>query len=257
MTAPLPDLFGKHNRRKESRYKTSAEQLHCRTSVDEPGRDQICEGTTIDISPSGMRLLTKGDFQVGQPMWTELLTTRSHGVYRGNVRRIEPWVGGQVILGCSLRDIIPREVLQDLASDGVINRRSDGRFCISQPAKVAWPLSAEEIDVELLDYSSGGMKVQSLERLPENTRLRVRFESNGREISIEAKSVWDRETETGCVTGIAFSDRNASAIVAATLGADETDETSSDRKPVPGKARQVMTVTVCLLLFGYVLFTAM
>ncbi len=166
MNAPKPNRSRDNDRRKERRYKTSDDQrLHCRTSVDEPGQDQIWEGTTVDISPSGMRLLTEGDFQVGQPIWTELKTTRSHGIYRGNVRRIEPWVGGQLILGCSLRDTIPNEVLQELAGEGIINRRADGRFSIAVPATISWPLSPGEIAAEIQDYSSAGMKLHSQERI--------------------------------------------------------------------------------------------
>ena len=70
-------------------------------------------------------------------------------------------------------------------SDDIINRRGDGRFTISHPAKVSWPLSADELEVELQDYSSGGMKVRSCIPIPANVRLRFRFQSSGQEVIVE------------------------------------------------------------------------
>ena len=204
-------------RRKEKRFQVESERLRCRTTSDEPGNDHVSEGITVDISPSGMRVLTQGDFQSGQPIRTELLTNRSHGIYRGNIRRVEPWVGGQVILGCSLRDTIPKRVLQELASEGIINRRNDGRFSISHPAKVSWPLSADELDVELQDYSSGGMKVRSCIPIPANVRLRFRFQSSGQEVIVESKLAWAHHFDGDWVSGVTFTQRDAPSVMAETL----------------------------------------
>ena len=257
MNAPKPNRSQANDRRREPRYKTSSDQrLRCRTAVDEPGNGQIWEGTIIDISPSGMRLLSDGDFQVGQPIWTELKTTRSHGIYRGDVRRIEPWVAGQLILGCSLRDTIPNEVLQELASEGVINRRADGRFSIDVPGAISWPLSAEEIAVKIQDYSSGGMKLLSEERIPEQTRLRLRFEAGGQEVTLEAKSAWTRQTDQGWITGVGLVDHDAPTIVADTLGRETQSESADSSKSGTGTTRQVFTLAAFLALFGYLVFAA-
>lgn len=257
MNAPKPNRSQANDRRKEPRYKTSSEQrLRCRTAIDEPGKDQIWEGTTVDISPSGMRLLSEGDFQVGQPIWTELKTTRSHGIYRGNVRRIEPWVAGQLILGCSLRDAIPNEVLQELASEGVINRRADGRFSIDIPGTISWPLSPEEIPVKIQDYSSGGMKLHSEERIPEQTRLRLRFEASGQEVTLEAKSAWSRQADQGWITGVGLVERDAPTIVAETLGREAQTEPAGTSKSGAGTTRQIFTVAAFLALCGYLVFAA-
>ena len=257
MNAPKPNRSHADDRRKEPRYKTSDDQrLHCRTAIDVPGQDQIWEGITVDISSSGMRLLSRGSFQVGQPIWTELKTTRSHGVYRGNVRRIEPWVGGQLILGCSLRDTIPNEVLQELASEGIINRRADGRFSIAVPGTISWPLSSEEIDVEIKDYSSGGMKLHSAEKIPEHTRLRVRFESGGQDITLEAKTAWSRRGDHGWITGVGLVDRDAPTVVAETLAKEEQSKTESASRNGTGTKRHFFTVAAFLALFGYLIFTA-
>jgi hypothetical protein len=257
MNAPKPNRSNADDRRKEPRYKTSDDhRLHCRTAIDVPGQDQIWDGITIDISPSGMRLLSGGNFQVGQPIWTELKTTRSHGIYRGNVRRIEPWVGGQLILGCSLRDTIPNKVLQELASEGVINRRADGRFSIAVPGMISWPLSAEEIAVEIKDYSSGGMKLHSEERIPESVRLRIRFEAGGQEVTLEAKSAWSHQTDHGWITGVGLVDRDAPTIVAETLAKVDQSETESASKRGNGTKRQVFALAAFLAVFSYLVFAA-
>ncbi len=228
-----------NNRRKEKRFQVESERLRCRIAADEPGKNDVFDGVTVDISPSGMRLLTQGNFQCGQPIWTELLTNRSHGIYRGNVRRIEPWVGGQVILGCSLRDAIPKVVLQELASEGIINRRSDGRFTISHPAKVSWPLSADELEVELQDYSSGGMKVRSCIPIPANVRLRFRFQSSGQEVIVESKLAWTHEFEGDWVSGVTFTQRDAPAVIAETLANEKLADGSGSTS---AKLRQLLTM---------------
>ena len=120
--------------RKERRFKASEENpLHCETALDE---GEVRLGTVVDLSSNGIRLLCDGRFEVGQSMCTELTTDRSHGHYYGVIRRVEPWVDGQSILGCSLNDQIPDSVLQDLSNEGVVNRRTDERislYCLSTP----------------------------------------------------------------------------------------------------------------------------
>jgi hypothetical protein len=247
------DLHTTPCQRKEKRYKTNIDQrLLCRTSVDEPGQDLIWEGTTVDLSTSGIRLLTDGEFRVGEKIWTELITTRSHGVYRGIVRRIEPWVGGLWILGCSLRDYIPNETLQDLANERIINRRSDGRFSISQRAKISVPLRVDELDVKLQEYSCSGMKMLSFDPIPDHERLRLRFHAGGRELIMEAKCVWSRKVDQGWINGVAFTNADAPTIVAENLGYQEAVELepAETSTGVRDKAKRFLTFATIKSIAG-------
>jgi len=213
--------------RKERRYKASENNLlSCETALDE---GDVRRGTVVDLSSSGIRLLCGGRFEVGQAMSTELTTDRSYGVYRGVIRRVEPWVDGQSILGCSLNDPIPDAVLEDLSSDGVVNRRSDDRITLNKKAKVSWPLHQGEVDVELQDYSSGGMKLVSSFPIPDDVRLRIRIDlDDDSELVVDAKSVWQKKAEDGCVAGVTYTHRDTHDKVARVLGPPvESDDTKS------------------------------
>ncbi|MGI9472513.1 MAG: PilZ domain-containing protein [Rubripirellula sp.] len=243
--------------RKERRYKTSEEHvLRCETvkndvddSSDEPASHH---GTVVDLSTSGIRLLSDGRFCAGDAICVELSTDRSHGIYRGVVRRVEPWVGGQAILGCSLDDSIADAVLQDLASEGVVNRRADGRVHLSHSAKVSWQLNAEVIDVEIQDYSDGGMKIQSPVSIPEGVSLRIQIGSEFAEmLSVQAKLVWKHDSADGCVAGVAFTHRDAPVQVAEALGISNGADPQNTRKKTRwrrlGFAAAVTLVVVGLL----------
>lgn len=195
--------------RKEPRFKTGdgEKQLHCETTLSVCG---LRHGTVIDISRSGIRLLCEGNFEVGQPIFTELTTDRSHGIYQGVIRRVEPWSNGQSILGCSLNDTIPDDVLEELATDGVVNRRAEDRMKIEEKAKMSWQLNnGDEVDVEVKDYSPGGMRITSTVEIPSNVRLRVRFDEHDEDdqVIVEAQAIWLSSAEGDDVeAGVAFTD---------------------------------------------------
>ncbi|MEM1067659.1 MAG: PilZ domain-containing protein [Planctomycetota bacterium] len=81
MTDPQPVGKRTVDTRKEPRFKTGQgeKKLHCETTLSACG---IRRGTVVDISRTGIRLLCEGNFEVGQPIFTELTTDRSHGIYQ-------------------------------------------------------------------------------------------------------------------------------------------------------------------------------
>jgi hypothetical protein len=193
--------------RKERRYTASSDRLlRCETTVEEGG---LRPGHVVDLSSSGIRLLCDGLFQVGQTIRTQLLTDRSHGIYCGTVRRVEPWVDGQSILGCSLEDAIPQSVLEELAAEGIVNRRSDDRYTVDRTAAVSWQLNTGEVEVKIKDYSSGGLRVESSLPIPTDTRLRIRIELSDEELVLTGKSVWQQESADRYMAGIAFTHLDA------------------------------------------------
>lgn len=195
--------------RKDRRYKTSeAHVSRCQTSAEDVSaedgadifvgsveaftQDSISNGTVVDLSTSGIRLLSQGTLQAAQKIRTELLTYRSHGIYRGVVRRVEPEVGGQSILGCSLDDPMAESVLQDLANEGVVSRRAGGRIRLSHAAKSRWPLNVEETEIQIRDYPKGGIKIESPIDVPDGGSLRIEFEADSSEpLSVQASLVWE------------------------------------------------------------------
>lgn len=233
-------------RRKERRYKTRDDEvLLCETTVENSNAStedaanseppvHHSDGSVIDISPGGLRLLAFGQFSTGQEFTAELKTDRSHGVYRGIIRRVEPWVGGKVVLGCQLLDKIPEEVLQELSREGVVDRRRDTRVDWDQAAKVSWELRQGELDIQIKDCSPGGLKIFSPEQIPNDKRLRIRVTECDQELMlVEAKAVWQSAQAEGCEAGVAFTKREIPDAVQAIL-----DRHSDDGNGPPSKYRR-------------------
>ena len=238
--------------RRERRYTaTSEKRLQCETTAEDGG---LSLGHVIDLSATGIRLLCEGQFHVGQKFHTQLHTARPHGIYRGTVRRVEPWVDGRSVLGCSLRDRIPESVLEELATDGVVNRRSDDRYTLQREAAVSWQLQTRELDVQLMDLSYGGLQIESPAPIPQNARLRVRVELDDEELVLDGQSVWQQETADRYMTGIAFTDREAPTIVSRLIQFNKqstnSDSTLTNRpaKLLRGLAVATGAVAACYLL---------
>ncbi len=233
-------------KRKEPRFKIcEGTTLACDTAV---GEGCLRQGSVVDVSSTGMRILCEGRFEVGQSFATELKTDQSHGIYGGVVRRVQPWVAGQSILGCQLSDPIPDEVLEELAEKGIVNRRSDDRTAWDQPASMSWELHPGEIDIHIHDYSSGGMKVYSEHEIPEDVRLRIRVESPGDDdIVVAATTVWKQEDEDGYQAGLAFTNRDAPELIDRLHRKEETssDDATQHR---PAIRPAIMVVAAIVLL---------
>lgn len=239
-------------KRKEPRFKTNDDQaLRCACFHEE---DEPLRGSIIDISPSGLRLLCDGKFSVGQVVLFELVTDRSHGTFGGIVRRVEPWVGGQCLLGCSLVEKISDDILATLAHEGAINRRRDDRVDWNQPAKMSWELQAGEVDVKILDCSPEGMKVSSNAAIPESGSLRIRLETDNDEpLLIEATTVWQREEDEQHLAGVVFKSSETSAAVNQLLSKTHRCEAAGHSKAIYRSIRPSLVVAASIVLIGVAL----
>lgn len=208
------------NNRTERRYLTAKNGfLRCKSSLKE-GCSSF--GTVIDLSTTGMRLICEGRFEVGQTIFTELMTDRSHGRFKAFVRRVTPWADGQSVLGCSLNDSIPESVLRDLAKLGVVSRRSHDRLSACHSAKLSWPLHYQEIPVMLQDYSTGGISIISSVSIPKDVPLRIRLDLGDQDGPVVlAKSIWSHESDDICLVGAEFTCRDSSAEVARAFSLDD------------------------------------
>ncbi|TWT89439.1 PilZ domain-containing protein [Stieleria varia] len=239
-------------RRRERRFKTRAGHiLHCETLVK---GDKMHHGTVIDISPSGLRLLCEGKFAIGETFVVELKTERSHGSYEGIVRRVEPWVAGQSVIGCQLTQKIPDEILETLARENVVDRRRDGRVPWTQPAHMSWELQAGEVDVTVCDCSPGGLKIISKTPIPDATRLRIRMTPDGGdELVINAKSVWQTEDADTYVVGVEFTKKDLPEVIARVLEENDPDRVPTARTVTVHRwiRRSVLVAaSVTILAFG-------
>ncbi|MDB4749514.1 PilZ domain-containing protein [Rubripirellula sp.] len=203
--------------RKQRRFKTNeAQALACRIEVD---GNEASSGTVIDLSNSGMRLLGGGQYRVGQEIRVAMDIDLPTDVFHAEVRYVEPWVGGQTILGCSLTESIGDAVLHKLADQGFLNRRSDPRIEVIHPAKMFWPLHPDRVDIEVRDYSNGGLMIHTEVAIPDDKRLRVCIDGvDDNDLCVETKLQWKRLSGDGCLAGLAFVHHDAPQRVARVLG---------------------------------------
>ena len=232
--------------RRERRYKVSESMLRCEVALEEGG---VRRGTVIDLSATGLRMVCDGRFDPNAKFSVDLATDRSFGIYRGTIRRVEPWVAGKSVLGCSLDDRIPEHVLQSLSSDSIIDRRSDDRVSMYLDATVSWQLNQGCVDAELRDLSSGGMRLFAIREIPQDTRIRIQIDLYGEMLVLEGRPVWQKRDEAGYDVGVAFTNRNAPTMVSKILGIPEV---GVPEKPQAKDAlRRPFAYAACGIIVGY------
>lgn len=125
----------------------------------------------------------------------------------GEVRWIAPLDGDEWWLGCAFKPSIPHEVLNQLARQGILERREHVRQRISLPVTVQWQLEYEPTTVMVVDYSAGGLcLVSKVERGP-GERLMLKFElDDGREVQVRASTRWEVCCDEGFLIGCEFID---------------------------------------------------
>lgn len=238
MTVRTESIETSADNRKQRRFKTNeAQVLACSIEVD---GEQSCPGTVIDLSNNGMRLLSSGQYRVGEKIRVIMDTDLPTDEFLGEVRYVEPWVGGQTILGCSLNKHIGDAVLHKLADQGFLNRRSDPRIEVMHPAKMFWPLHPDRVDIELRDYSNGGLMIHTDVIIPDDKRLRVCIDcEDDSDLCVETKLQWKRVSDNGCIAGLAFVHNDAPQRVARVLGITSPND-PNNRKNKTGRGLRAM-----------------
>lgn len=235
-------------RRKEPRFKASEDKkLLCQVFVDV---NEPVQGHVLDVSSNGLRMFCEGDFQSGSAFLTELKTDVLHGVFPGIVRRVTPWVGGGCVLGCQLLETIPDEVLEELARQHIVNRRQDERVEWNQPAKMTFQLGPGEIDVTIKDCSSGGLRLVSTDRVPDDTCVRLKLPGNAENpVTIEARTVWQTQIEEGWSVGLSFIRREVPESVVQILCSQKA-EPESRNEGLDLRRAAVVTAAVATFVFA-------
>ncbi|MEM1067658.1 MAG: PilZ domain-containing protein [Planctomycetota bacterium] len=129
-------------------------------------------------------------------------------------------------------------MLEELASDGVVNRRAEDRMKIEETAKLSWQLNGgKEVEVDIKDYSPGGMRITSTVDIPDNVRLRVRFdrEEADEQVIVEAKAIWYSTDGDDVEAGVQFTDAESPRKVASFVrrqAEKELAEADEAEKPV-------------------------
>ena len=125
----------------------------------------------------------------------------------GEVRWIAPLDGDEWWLGCAFKPPIPHEILNELARQGVLERREHVRQRISLPVTAQWQLEYEPTTVTVVDYSAGGICLTTDSERGPGERLMLRFQlDDGRDVQVRASTRWEVRCDDGFLIGCEFTD---------------------------------------------------
>ena len=251
MTARRDLIENPVDNRKQRRFKANeAQSLTCIIEVDGV---EASSGTVVDLSNNGLRLLGSGQYREGQLIRISIKTELSTEKLRGEVRYVEPRVGGQTILGCSLNESVSDRVLHELVDQGFLNRRCGPRIQVAFPAKMVFPSQPGRVDAEVRDYSNGGLMIHTDGVIPDDHLLSVVFEGDD-DLPFQAKLQWRRLSNQGCLAGLEFVNDDSLQRVVRVLGLSlPSDEVSVIKNSSRGwsVAFSLGLVAVALLTAGF------
>ena len=197
------------SRRRSSRYGIiDLEATQVTIIVAGEGDDQRHEGILADLSSNGVRVALGVCLEKDAPVQFHL-SVPSVGLEfscLAHPRWFQPRDAESWWVGCELTEVISDEMIDALARGGLLDRRRDPRYPVSYPAVVKWELGDKPLDVELVNYSKGGICILSQEGsglLSERVMLQVA--SHNRDATIPCRVMWQRKTEAGFVAGCSFT----------------------------------------------------
>ncbi len=118
---------------------------------------------------------------------------------------IRPHSDGQWWVGCSFADQIDKEILEELAIDGHLERRYETRSDVSVPFTARRELTPAGIPVRVVDISKGGFCLVASQEFESGERLLLEID-RGQEVEIllSARAKWCRKVGTEYWVGCEF-----------------------------------------------------
>ncbi len=252
MTTRKNSIEARSGNRKQGWCKTDDTQvLGCSIKVDGVGGNT---GTVIEVSRSGIRLRSVGQYRVGQMIQVSMNIEWLADGFHGEVRSVEPTGDGETILGCSMNETIGDAVLHKLADQGLLTRRSDPRIQVTHRARMFWQMTPEQVtpeqlDILLRDYSNGGLMIQTDVAIPDDNRLRLLIAGEDeKELCVETRLQWKRASGNGCLAGLAFIDDDSPQRVARVLGLANQDDQASGVQKCGGRGQLVFLGLAAILI---------
>ncbi|MCA9261703.1 MAG: PilZ domain-containing protein, partial [Planctomycetales bacterium] len=201
----MSDIVDKLSRR-EPRYRVHMERIQL-TLYRRDGVDTF-PGELLNISAGGAKMRVSEGFDVAEALAVRLHVPALQRTIEvaASVCWGEPAQGGTWVMGCAFTPTIPRELLQEFASAGVLERRDQKREMLSLSAKLKWELDADVCDVVIRDYSlGGGCCVQAkYAGFPGQRLLLTMPRPDASPVKICALARWQLEIEDGFLIGCEF-----------------------------------------------------
>ena len=213
-------------------------------------------GVLVDISRQGVQIKLNESLAIGErvrlTVTAEAIAFELHSYARAR------WVESDRVgwlIGCVLESRIEESSINDLAVDGVLERRHHERQPISSFAvQVKAELQPEFRPVQILDLSSGGFSgiAGHLDAKPGN-RLLIKT----REASqlVPAQVVWVNNFDSGQAVGCRFSSSNDHLLIRAMArGPGDSNRVRSDSARADVNKWSVIAVGASLIIVLYQLF---
>ena len=173
---------------------------------DESGKP--LSAAIVNISGRGARLKVNRSFAVNDslPLTIGVNDPRYSFEVTAKVCWVAPVIGHDWWLGCSLTPAIPTSALNDMARNGLIERRSHPRRPVSLTAIAKWELTSKTSFARILDCSQSGFCLLSQVEAKPGERVQLQFEGTDQPLAVHGKIVWQAQSSEGHVLGCEFLD---------------------------------------------------
>jgi hypothetical protein len=158
-----------------------------------------------------------------------------------------PGNGEMWYLGCALMPALPDHVLTELAINGFLQRRRDPRRPVDLRAHMRCEGAGEPADVQIVDFSSGGLRIRSPQQAETGQRLLLqvgeRADAAG---SFMAKVAWQLRRDDDYELGCTFVNKDGPQLLRDALPDD--DDAADARASKPRSQSRGWLLAAALLL---------
>jgi hypothetical protein len=166
----------------------------------------------IDISEGGVKLRVYEPFRFDEVI--HFVLGCAEGPMRLRISCRVAWLKeweGCWLLGCQFDPKLPAEMLEELFSSGIVERRQFARWPAEGEATARWELQPEPFAAQLYDISEGGFCFRSSTPGQIEKRVRLMFETPDGPVTVQGKGQWFASVHDAYLVGCAFID-NASSL---------------------------------------------
>lgn len=194
--------------RTETRFAVAAsDQLSLRLETQQPER--AVAGRVIECSARGLACQAPS---IPEGTAVRAVISADHLSLRQEVTGVVRWCrlsGKDWRHGIEFDHELPSGFISKLLEAGVLDRRQDPRAVIELPARIRSELSGgSSMDVLVVDFSAGGLRIQSDAPLKLENRLLLDGEKSQvpQAEAIQLRPMWQQERDGKFVTGCCFLD---------------------------------------------------
>jgi hypothetical protein len=164
----------------------------------------------LDISEGGIKL--RLDVPLNFEESIRLILGCVEGPFRMTVSSRVAWLRqdnyGPWLVGCQFVPKLQRDVLEEMFSSGIIERRQFTRRPIQGRALAKWQLEPDLFGVQLIDISESGFCIRSSRPGQVGQRIRLSLEPANGTSTVQAKAQWCMKVDDCFLVGCAFVDHD-------------------------------------------------